>query len=131
MRQQQRLGPRAEYQQQEGLRVRNSASLAATFQELKSLTVDFAFFDAEGTAKSNPIKYDVNLTGAKSVFRLNCPNDECVRGDFDLTTKLAEAIAQRRTNVTGELACQGWRSRTTLDTVRCENRLRYKLSLQY
>jgi hypothetical protein len=65
------------------------------------------------------------------VFRFNCPNTECVRGDFDLTEELADAVKARRTTVTGEMVCQGWRSRTTIDTVHCHNVLRYKLTLTY
>lgn len=111
--------------------MRESVTLADRFSKLKSLTVDFAFYDPEGVAKGSHVKYEVNLGGAKSVFRLNCPNDECVRGDFDLTKELAKAVAAKRTNVTGELACRGWRSRTTVDTVPCQNILRYKFSLKY
>src|ERR1043166_26337 len=95
---QQRLGARAEYRQQEGQRVKDSATLADTFQKLKSLTVEFAYYDPEGVTKSSQIKYTVNLRNAKSVFRFNCPNTECVQGDFDLTDELADAVAAHRTD---------------------------------
>ncbi len=129
--QQQRFGARAEYQQGEDQRVKNSASLAAKFQKLKSLTVDLAYYGADGDTKSSQIKYSVNLQNARSVFRFSCPNNECVRGDFDLTKDLAAAVSARRTSVTGEIVCQGWRSRTTIDTAHCNNVLRYKLTLGY
>jgi hypothetical protein len=128
---QQRLGARAEYRQQEGQRVKDSATLSDTFKKLKSLTVHLEYFDSDSSTKSSQIKYSVNLANAKSVFRFNCPNTECVRGDFDLTDELARAVAARRASVSGEVSCQGWRSRTTIDTVRCRNKLRYKLSLTY
>ena len=73
----------------------------------------------------------VNLANAKSVFRFNCPNGECIRGDFDLTDELAKAVTGKRTTVSGEKSCEGWRSKTTIDTVHCGNILRYKLSLAY
>jgi hypothetical protein len=128
---QQRLGARAEYRQQEGQRVKDSATLSDTFKKLKSLTVNLEYFDSDSTTKSSQVKYSVNLANAKSVFRFNCPNNECVRGDFDLTNELARAVAARRASVSGEVSCQGWRSRTTIDTVRCRNKLRYKLTLTY
>ena len=128
---QQRLGARAEYRQAESQRVKDSASLANTFAKLKSLTVGLAHYDPEGVNKTSEVKYTVNLNGAKSVFRFNCPNTECVRGDFDLTEPLADAVKARKTSVTGEMICQGWRSRTTIDTVHCHNVLRYKLTLSY
>jgi hypothetical protein len=127
----QRTGARAEYRQQEGLRIKDSASLADKFRQLKSLTVDLMYYDTEGVTKTSEIKYTVNLANAKSVFCFNCPNSECVRGDFDLSEDLARAITERRTTATGEMACQGWRSKTTIETLRCRNILRYKLSLAY
>ena len=128
---QQRLGARAEYRQQEGQRVKDSATLSDMFRKLKSLTVDLEYCDAQGLTQNSRIKYDVNLGNAKSVFRFNCPNNECIRGDFDLSGVLAKAVAEHRKTVSGEMVCQGWRSRTTIDTVHCHNVLRYTLSLRY
>src|SRR2546423_13069837 len=110
----QRTGARAEHRQLEGLRIRESASLADTFRELKSLTVDLAYYDPEGMTRTSEIKYTVNLANAKSVFCFNCTNSECVRGDFDLSQDLARAVGSRQTSVTGEMSCQGWRSKTTI-----------------
>jgi hypothetical protein len=128
---QQRLGARAEYRQQESQRVKDSASLANTFAKLKSLTVGLSFYDPEGANKTSEVKYTVNLNGAKSVFRFNCPNDECVRGDFDLSDELATAVAAHRTMISGKKVCQGWRSKTVIDTVHCHNILCYTLNLAY
>ena len=72
-----------------------------------------------------------NLDHAKSVFRVDCPNQGCIRGDFELTEQLASAVAAHRTSAQGEITCQGWQSKTTIDTVHCHNILRYKLSLGY
>jgi hypothetical protein len=127
----QRTGPRSEYREQESQRVKDSLSLADRFRHLKALTVDLSFYDAEGVTKNSQIKYTVNIDNAKSVFRFSCPNNECIRGDFDLTDVLAEAVAKRRTTVTGEMACEGWRSKTTINTVHCGNILRYTLTLAY
>jgi hypothetical protein len=101
------------------------------FGKLKSLTVDLEYSDPEGLIKSKRIKYEVNLANAKSVFRFSCQNDECVRGDYDLSDELAKAVAERRKTASGEVVCQGWRSKTTIGTVHCHNLLRYKLSLGY
>ena len=111
--------------------MKDSATLARRFAQLKSLTVDLAYYDPSGVNKGSEVKYQVNLHGAKSVFRFNCPNEECVRGDFDLSEELADAIATRQTGVSSEKTCDGWRSKTTIDTVHCHNILRYKLALEY
>ena len=127
----QKLGPRAEYRRQEGERVKSSATLAETFGDVKSLTVDLAYFSPAALTRSSQLKYTVNLVHAKSVFRFDCPNQECVEGDFDLSAKLASAVAAHQTTVSGEAVCQGWRSKTTIDTARCEHILRYKLTVGY
>lgn len=126
-----RSSPRAEYRQKERQRVLDSPTLAEKFKTLKSLTVEFGHYDPEGTTKNNSVKYEVNVQNAKSVFRLNCSNSECIGGDFDLSERIADAVAARKHVADGEVVCQGWRSRTTINTVRCHNIFRYKLSLGY
>ena len=126
-----KLTPRADYRLQEAQRTNDSVSLSEKFRELKSLTVEFGYFSAEGVTRNRQIKYTVNPEHAKSVFRLDCVNAECVGGDFDLSAALAQAVAARQATVAGEMCCQGWLSKTTIDQIRCHNILRYKLSLAY
>lgn len=127
----QTAGPRFEYREQESQRVKDSPSLSQKFQQLKSLAVDLSYFNSEGVTKNSQIRYEPNLANARSVFRIDCPNKGCIRGDFDLTKELATAIAEHRTRVTGEACCQGWQSKTTIETVHCHNLLRYTLNLVY
>lgn len=127
----QKFSPRADYRQQEGQRTKESVSLSEKFRKLKSLTVELAYFGPEGVTRNRQIKYTVNPDHAKSVFRFDCINDECIRGDFDLSEALAHAVAAHQATATGEMCCQGWLSKTTIDKVRCHNILRYKLSLGY
>jgi Cdc6-like AAA superfamily ATPase len=122
-----RTGPRAAHREREARRVQSSATLAASFPRLKSLTANLVYYGAEGVKKGAELKYMVNIANAKAVFRFNCPNSECIRGDFDLTECLANAVAKHQTAVTGELICQG----TTINRVRCLNILRYALKLGY
>jgi hypothetical protein len=98
---------------------------------LKSLTVLLEYYAPEGDTKTSQIKYEVNVANAKSVFRFSCPNNECVRGDFDLSEKLATGVHEHQKKVNGEMVCQGWRSKTTIDSVRCRNILRYTFNLGY
>lgn len=128
---QQKFTPRADYRRQESQRTQESASLSEKFRELKSLTVELEYFSPEGVARNRQIKYTVNPDHAKSVFRFDCLNDECIRGDFDLSEALAQAVAARRTTATGEMCCQGWLSKTTIDRIHCHNILRYQLRLGY
>ena|ERR1035437_5466789 len=127
----QRIGLRAEYRHQEGERVKASPSLADKFRKLKSLIVNLGYYDPKGLTPNSQVNYVVNLDNAKSVFRFRCPNEECIRGDFDLTKELASAVAKKRTTVSGELSCQGWQNKAKIDTVHCHNVLRYELKLAY
>jgi hypothetical protein len=126
-----RTSPRNEYLQREKIRVEASPSIAEKFPELKSLTVDLAYYDQAGRSRSSQIKYTVNLEHAKSAFQFGCHNHECVGGNFDLSIVLSQATAARQINAEGEVRCEGWRSRTVIDTVPCHNLLRYKLTLEY
>ncbi len=123
--------PREDYRQQESQRVKASASLAEKYREMKSLTVEFGYFTPEGLSQNRQIKYTVNPDHARSVFRLHCLNSECVGGDFDLSAALNRAVARRQATASGEMSCQGWLSKTSIDKIHCHNVLRYKFSLEY
>ena len=123
--------PRARFRQKENLRMLNSNSLSIAFPKLKSLKVELSFFQPGGQHQSGQIKYAVNLEHAKAVFRFDCLNKECVRGDFDLTEALAAAIASKEKVAIGELCCHGWRNKDVIRKIQCRNVLRYKLHLEY
>ena len=125
------LGPRARFREKESRRVLKSASLGVAFPGLKSMSVELSFFSPNGVTRSGQIKYVVNLDHARSVFRFDCPNKECVRGDFDLSDELARAVAARDTAASGEMCCRGWRNKDSVRKVYCRNILRYKLRLAY
>ncbi len=126
-----KTSPRIEYLKQESLRVESSPMLVKKYPAVKSMTVDLGYHDLERPARNGQIKYTVNLDNARAVFRIGCQNPECVRGDFDLTEVVAEAVRGRRTSVSNELSCRGWRSESAIDSVPCGRILRYKLTLGY
>jgi hypothetical protein len=127
----QKFGPRAEYRTQQGQRVIASPTLAKKYRKLKSLKVSVGYYAPEGITQERQLTYDVNLVNAKSVFRLDCANGDCVQGDHELTKALADAIARRRKMVAGELRCQGWLSKDKINKSKCNHVLRYKLKLAY
>jgi hypothetical protein len=127
----QKLGPRAEYRRREGERIKSSVSLAERFGQLKSLSAELSYFGPQSLTPTGQLKCTFNLAHAKSVFRFDCPNQECVEGDFDLSSDLAGAVAARHTTLSGKLICQGWRSKTTINTVPCGHVICYKLTAGY
>ena len=124
-------GPRFDYQQQEIRRVNAAPRLVDKFPELKSLVLDLGHFGSEGETRNSQIKFTPNLDTAKAVFRITCPNQGCIGGDFDLTKPLARAVTEHRTTVKAEMCCQGWMSKTTINAEHCHNILRYTLNLTY
>jgi len=125
------LGPRAEYREQQRQRITGSPSLSEKYGKLKSLTVNVGYYAPDGIIKYRNLTYAVNIDHAKSVFRLDCCNDECVQGDFELTNELAAAAAKRTTIVAGELCCNGWQNKALIKKTKCNHVLRYKLKLGY
>jgi hypothetical protein len=123
--------PRSDYRQKESLRTSQSAPLAEKFEELKALTVEFSYLNPDGGSRNRQIKYTVNIERARSVFRIDCLNHECVGGDFDLSDRLADAVAARLNTVSGEMKCEGWQDKDSIDKVHCHHILSYKLALEY
>ncbi len=122
---------RTEYRMQESQRIEHSETLAQKFPNLNSLSVTLAHFRPPEIVQIGSLKMTFNLDHAKSMFRFDCSNQECVEGDFDLTAELAKAVAAHRKTVTGEVICQGWRSKTQIGVAHCHHILRFKLSLGY
>ena len=124
-------GPRAEYREKQGRRVLASPCLAEKYQQLKSLTVNAGYYAPVGSIKYRQLTYDVTLSHAKSVFRLDCCNTECIQGDHELTEEIAKAIAHRSKTAVGDLCCKGWQNKESIQKVKCNHVLRYKLKLSY
>ena len=124
-------GPRAEYREEQGRRVSASPCLAEKYHHLKSLTVTAGYYAPADLFRYKNLTYDVNLSYAKAVFRLDCSNDECVQGDHELSAELAKAIASHSKTVAGELCCSGWQNKELIKKTKCNHVLRYKLKLGY
>jgi hypothetical protein len=93
--------------------------------------LDLSYFRPGSFARNSEVKYTVNLANAKSRFRFSCPNEQCVAGDYDLSTALARAVAAHQTTIAGEVVCQGWRCQAAIGEVRCHHMLRYKIRAKY
>src|SRR5262249_39577466 len=131
MMQSRKMNPRAEYRLRQIQRASDSVSLAEKFPNLKSLTVDLAYFEADGLTRNGALRYKVNLQHAKSVFSFVCPSRECFGGDFDLSEAVAGAVSRRKKIVEGERQCHGNQTRPNQAPVPCHYLLRYKLTLAY
>ena len=123
--------PRAIHREAQNRRVSAAPSLAEKYNKMKSLTVSLGNFAPKGVIQYRQLTYDVNLSHAKSIFRLDCPNVECVKGDFELTKELATAATKRTKIVAGELCCNGWQNKESIKKTKCNHVLRYKLKLGY
>lgn len=127
------VGSRADFRRQQNQRVSDSPSLADKFPGLKSLQAKLRFYERRNGKDegSSEVKYTVNLAHAKSLFQFECRNPECIHGGFDLSNELANAIHGRRRKASGELRCNGWRAKESIDLVRCGKVLSFQLILGY
>ena len=124
--------PHVEYRLLQHQRINNSSSLAQKFPRLKTLSVDLNYFDSTGLTRNGGMRHQFNLEHAKSLFYFNCPNGECVGGDFDLTAPLVGAVAGKLKTLTGEARCSGVRhNKERKERLPCQNLLRYTLRLGY
>lgn len=123
--------PKAEHREAQRQRADDAVRLAEKYPQLKSLKVTLEFLDREGMTKRAEMKYSANLEHAKSVLVFVCPISECCGGDFDLTAKLAEAVGEQRTKVTGEVPCLGSHKKPSGELAPCRSLLRYTLNLAY
>lgn len=122
---------RTEYRAQQRQQMSAAATLADKFPSVHSLSMELGQYDGNGMTRISQMKQTVNLERASSVMRIDCGNTDCVRGDFDLTGDLTRAVRGRRSSLSGELCCQGWRNKEVINKVRCGRVLRYKLTLEY
>ena len=126
-----KIGARGKYLQEERERIKLAPSLAEIFPDLKSLSALLAYFGPFARTPQSEVKCTFNLAHSKALFLFACLSNECVGGNFDLSAVLARAVAERRRTVQGELRCQGWQSKATIDRVYCDHVLRYKLALDF
>lgn len=122
---------RAKHRQEEQLRASRSEFLVHRFPTLKSLCVEYEYFDGAGESRNRQIKFIVNLERARSVFRLDCINDSCSGGDYDLSSAIARAAAAGKTEATGEVHCPGQLSESGDRSAPCKARVRYRLTMKY
>jgi len=123
---------RSQYRLEQTERASKSMDLVKKFPQLKSFSVEAAYFDPRGARLNGQMKYKLNLAHAKSIFWLNCVHGDCMAGDFDLTKELGRAIAGGRKTAEGELRCQGTRyNKEKKESAPCGTILRYKLVLRY
>jgi hypothetical protein len=123
--------PRAEHRQAQRQRVDEAQRLVEKFPELTALKGNLEFVDREGASRATEMKYSANLEHLKSVLVFTCPVPECTGGDFDLTVKLAEAVAKRRPLLTGEMPCLGTHKKASGKVIPCRRVLHYTLKLAY
>jgi len=126
-----KTSPRADYRESQHRRAKQSATLAEKFPELAALTLNLAYLNPDGSTRNREIRFSVNIAGASSVFRIDCLNPDCVGGDYDLSDVLKQAVAVRQPVVTGELCCEGWQNRFTIDHERCHQRIAFTIALDY
>jgi hypothetical protein len=127
-----KLNPRQQYRLKQRDLIEASPLIAEKFPQLKALKLSLEYYDAAATTKTAELKCTLNLGHARSALWYACHCLDCIGGDFDLSQPLANAVAGRRKQATGDLRCAGTRIRDGRgERVACQTLLRYKLNLNY
>jgi hypothetical protein len=112
-------------------RAEKSPSLAMTYPQLKTLSVDLLYFDREVVSFGHGLRYRANLETAKSMLQFPCSSTLCHRGGFDLSNELSCTVAERRKTLDGEVHCHGSRDQESGKTIPCESILHFKMILTF
>jgi len=126
-----KLSPRSEYREEQFRRTRLAAKLQEKFASLAALSIKYNYLNPDGSPRHREVKFTVNVERASAVVRVDCLNPDCVGGDFDLSDALAQAVHIRQREVSGELRCEGWQDRFSIDHVLCHQRIAFEIALEY
>jgi hypothetical protein len=108
-----------------------SASVAVTYPQLKTLTVNLVYFAREIVSWGRGVRYRANLEKAKSMLLFECSNSLCSGGGFDLSKDLSTAVAGRRKSIMRAVQCPGLCDLEKGKTAPCESKLHFKMILTY
>lgn len=72
----------------------------------------------------------VTIPQSEAYFVLSCLNRECTSIDFDLGSVISSAIHSKKTEVTGEMDCEGQEAPDHPEQS-CDGHLKYSIKLTY
>lgn len=81
----------------------------------------FGVFEKKGTMRCKP--------DSLAYFYVDCPNNDCTCGYFDLYPQVSDAIAAKSFQVSGVLSCKGDESKDHPN--RCDTKLEYTIAVEY
>lgn len=84
-------------------------------------TCAFGIYENKGSIEEKPT-YTAN-------FYIDCPNDDCTCGYFDLYPQVANAIAAKSDKVSGVLYCKGEEAKGHSNN--CDTKLEYTIAVEY
>jgi hypothetical protein len=66
----------------------------------------------------------------KAFFHMQCPYRECVRGGFDFSEGVKEAINSPGNEAAGRILCNGWQDEERINKHRCMLEASYKVTVE-
>ncbi len=100
------------------------------FPTVRKIALQLTFTDADQASDMSWREYALTPE-AEYPIKIDCPERECIRGGFDLSSGLQQAVASRQPVGHGDLNCPGWQDRGKAGKQRCLVGLSYRMKIEY
>lgn len=105
--------------------------LKERYPQVSSIKIDVHFKDAD-VWPGDPDPKVLNFAPEqKAFFLMRCPYRECVRGGFDFSSGVQEAINSPSFSSEGRVTCDGWQDEQRINRHRCSLAASYKVSVEH
>jgi hypothetical protein len=107
-----------------------TAPMSESYPDVASITIDVKLTDPDGWA-GNPAPTQLTFTpDQKAFFQMQCPYRECVRGGFDFSKGVSQAVADPAGRSAGYELCNGWQDEERIGKHSCMLRADYNITVQ-
>ena len=99
------------------MRMMNALYMKEIYPKVKSIKIKAVFTDPDDNNKfEKEYSWDSEI---KALFEIDCPYRECVRGGFDISNLIKQAVESDQNKISGEFTCQGWQDKNRINKHRC------------
>ncbi|HEY5590350.1 MAG TPA: hypothetical protein VIK55_04960 [Paludibacter sp.] len=96
---------------------------------VKKLIIDIDF-EGNDEYSHSPYSRELNPTD-RVIFTINCINQSCTKGYFDISNVLYSFVRDNKDSITGTLTCEGWQDTRRIGNHSCLAKVNYKIEAIY
>jgi hypothetical protein len=103
--------------------------MSESYPEIASVKIELTFKDPDW--HGDPAPRTLNFgPHQKSYFHMQCPYRECVRGGFDFSQGVKEAINNPSNEAIGRVLCDGWQDQERINKHHCMLAVSYRVTVE-